>query len=277
MRLTCEKYKKNYIQEIKNLLTEDEFVRKDTLGCLEDFPECAVVVKSDHDTVAIGVYTGRTKRTSMTFTVSPGRRNEGIGSFLLSALENEMLEYGVEEIICDYKVDDSIRAFLLKRGYENWFRSNHMIYSGDKFDVSQISVSDYSDKDYDAVQKILSEAIHRMRLSVGLESVPSEPSEEEKETYQKKSEDIFVLRENEEIAAAVMVENNEIDKLAVSVNKQGMGYGKELLAYTVNRLKERGFSEISLWVVESNPAKILYEKAGFSLNRQHEFIRKKLI
>ena len=276
MILTLEKYHEKYRSLIETLLTEDEFVKNDTLNCLEEFPECAVMVRSDTDIVAIGVYTGKSEMTSMTLTVSPSRRKEGIGSFLLTALEEEMMKEGVQEIICDYKINDSVRTFLHKKGYEDWFRSNHMIYNGDDLSVGQISVSQYTDKDYEAVQKIFSEAFHRMRLSVGLESNLSKASEEEKSSYLEKSEDIFVLRANHEIVAAVMVDKNEIDKIAVAVDKQGLGYGKELLAYTVNRLKERGFTEINLWVVEGNPARILYEQSGFKLNRLHEFMRKKL-
>lgn len=277
MTFKIEKYQEKYRSEIEKMLTEDDFVKEDILLCLKDFPECAVMAVTENDLAAIGIYTGKDKMTSMTFYVSPDRRQEGIGSFILTSLEKEMQESGVAEIVCDFLLNDTINSFLDKRGYDKWFRSNHMIYTGNEFNVGQISVSNYSDGDYETVQKIFSEAFHKMRLSVGLQSTLAESSEEERSTYLKKTEDIFVLRKNEEITAAVMVENNEIDKLAVAVDKQGLGYGKELLGYTVNKLRERGFTEISLWVVEGNPAKALYEKSGFKINRLHEFMKKKLI
>lgn len=277
MTLRAEKYQEIYRSEVVDLLREDEFIKKDVMSCLEEFPECAMMVKSDKDILAIGVYTGISKRTSFTLYVNPSRRNEGIGSILLTSLENEMSEKGIEEIICDYKVIDSIRAFILKKGYQSWFLSNYMVSTESIKPSSQLDISTYKDRDYNEVQNLCSEAFHRMRLSVGLASTVDAPSEEEKSSFLKKAEDIFVLRENQEIIAASVVSSNEIDQIAVSVDKQGMGYGKALLAYTVNRLRESGFTEITLWVVEGNPAKTLYEKSGFKVHRLHEFVKKKLI
>lgn len=277
MTLEIEKYHENYRSSIEDLLREDEFVKKDIMSCLDEFPECAMMVKSGSDILAIGVYTGISKRTSFTLYVKSSRRNEGIGSFLLTSLEKEMSEKGVEEIVCDFKVSDSIRSFIIKKGYQSWFHSNYMVCTENIKPISQLDISTYKDSDYLKVQNICSEAFHRMRLSVGLTSTLDTPSEEERSSYLEKAEDIFVLRENQEIIAAAMVSRNEIDKIAVSVDKQGMGYGKSLLEYTLHKLRERGFDQITLWVVEGNPAKVLYEKSGYKIVRLHEFVKKKLI
>jgi len=277
MTLKMVKYQEIYRPVIEDLLRDDEFVKKDVLSCLDDFPECAMVVTSGNDIVSIGVYTGISKRTSFTLYVHPSRRNEGIGSFLLTSLEKEMSEKGVEEIVCDYKASDSIRAFILKKGYQSWFLSNYMFFKENIKPTSQLDISTYKDSDYAEVQKLCSEAFHRMRLSVGLTSTLDTPSEEERSSFLEKAEDIFILRENQEIIAAATVSRNEIEQIAVSVDKQGMGYGKALLEYNLHKLRDRGFDQITLWVVEGNPAKTLYEKSGFKVDRLHEFIKKKLI
>jgi GNAT superfamily N-acetyltransferase len=277
MILNAEKYQEIYKSEVGDLLREDEFVKKDVMSCLEEFPECAMMVKSDKEILAIGVYTGISKRTSFTLYVNPSRRNEGIGSILLTSLENEMSDKGIEEIICDYKVSDSIRSFMSKKGYQSWFLSNYMVCTENIKPTSQLDISPYKDSDYSEIQHISSEAFHRMRLSVGLTSTLDTPSKEERSSFLEKSEDIFVLRENQEIIAAAMVSRNEIDQIVVSVDKQGMGYGKALLEYTLHKLRDRGFDQITLWAVEGNPAKTLYEKSGFKVVRQHEFVKKKLI
>ncbi|MFH5837176.1 GNAT family N-acetyltransferase [Proteiniclasticum sp. C24MP] len=276
MTWTLEKYNKDHSPAIKNLIREDEFVRRDILGCLEEFPEYAMIVRSDGFIAAICVYTGISEKTSFTLYVHPDYRSQGIGSLLLSSLEKEMAEKGVKEIVCDYKVDDSIRGFLSRKGYEKWFRSRHMIFSGTLLSPQNPSVSAYVDSDYLHVQKIFSESFHRMRLHVGISSTLSAPSEEERSYFLKHAEDIFVLRDNSEIVAVAMVEGNEIDKIAVAVDEQGKGYGKTLLAYTVGTLLHRGFSEVTLWVVDGNPARMLYEHFGFRMHRLHEFVQKKL-
>ena len=277
MTLKLEKYHESYRSSIEDLLREDEFVKKDIMSCLDEFPECAMMVQSGSDIVAIGVYTGISKRTSFTLYVIPIRRNEGIGSFLLTSLEKEMSDNGIEDIVCDYMVSESIRSFLSKKGYQSWFLSNYMVCTENIIPTSQLDISTYQDSDYLEVQNLCSVAFHRMRLSVGLTSTLDTPSEEERSSFLEKAEDIFVLRENQEIIAAAMVSRNEIEQIAVSVDKQGMGYGKALLEYTLHKLRDRGFDQITLWVVEGNPAKTLYEKSGFKVDRLHEFIEKKLI
>ncbi len=277
MTFKLKKYNEIYKPVILDLLTDDDFVMKDVMSCIDEFPECAMMVTSDNDIVAIGVYTGVSKRTSFTLYVNPSRRNEGIGSFLLTSLEKEMSEKGVEEIVCDYEVSDSIRAFILKKGYQSWFLSNYMIFTEIVKPISQLDISTFKDSDYTEVQNLCSEAFHRMRLSVGLTSTLDTPSEEERSSFLEKAEDIFILRENQKIIAAATVSRNEIDQIAVLVDKQGMGYGKALLEYTLNKLRDRGFDQITLWVVEGNSAKKLYEKSGFKVDRLHEFIKKKLI
>lgn len=276
MNLKLEKYQTTRSSVLEDLFFEDEFVRGDILGCLSEFPECAMMVRSDIGILAIGVYTGISEKTSFTMYVHPDHRNQGVGSFLLTSLEKDMAEKGVKEIVCDYEVNDSMWGFLNKRGYEKWFRSNHMIFNGNIQTPAAPFISAYVDSDYPDVQKILSESFHEMRLHVGLTSSITAPSEEERSSFLKKADDIFILRDHCEIVAVAMVEGNEIDKIAVAVDEQGKGYGKVLLGYTADTLLHRGFNEITLWVVEGNPAKILYKHFGFKVHRLHEFVQKKL-
>ncbi|MCH5349075.1 MAG: GNAT family N-acetyltransferase [Oscillospiraceae bacterium] len=50
----------------------------------------------------------------------------------------------------------------------------------------------------------------------------------------------------------------------------GKGYGKRLLDAVVSQLKEIGFNDIFLWVLEENShARRFYEKAGFSESGRH--------
>ena len=55
-----------------------------------------------------------------------------------------------------------------------------------------------------------------------------------------------------------------------------MGYGKNMVSYSVNKLLDRGYKRVTLWVVEGNPAKLLYEKLGFTTERTHEFAIKSI-
>ena len=48
-------------------------------------------------------------------------------------------------------------------------------------------------------------------------------------------------------------------------------------SYSVNKLLDRGCQKVDLWVVEGNPAKFLYEKLGFAMERMHEFVIKSIL
>lgn len=274
MAFCMERYQEKYRSEVEALVASDSFVLKDILGCLDEFPQHGIIVKEDETLLAAGVYTGVDFKTSMTFYVHPERRNQGIGTLLLKSLEREMRQEGIKEAVCDYLVKDKERNFLHNHGYENWFHSNHMTYNGGRLPLGSFDISPYTDSNYPEVQKIFSEAFHGMRVSVGLKSELSKPSQEERESYARNAKDIQVLKIEGEIKASARIQGNEIDSIAVAVDQQGKGYGKAMLAHAVNLLLDRGNPMITLWVVDGNPARTLYEHAGFITRRHHEFVHK---
>lgn len=271
-----KQYENVYKSAISELISEDRFVREDIIRCLEQWPQYGMVVEDGSGVLAVGVFTGEDKKRGMTLYVKPSRRKEGIGTMLLKVLEDNMKSVGVEEIVCDFKVNELEKAFLYKNGYRCWFHSNFMTYTGGRLTVDNYKIVNYEDKDYGECQKIFSEAFHKMRLSVGLESTLSCPSEKQKNAYKENAEDMFVLRDNNRITAVASLEDNEIDGVAVAVDKQGMGYGKNMVSYCVNKLLDRGCKKVTLWAVEGNPAKLLYEKLGFTTERTHEFVIKSI-
>lgn len=55
----------------------------------------------------------------------------------------------------------------------------------------------------------------------------------------------------------------------------GLGYGKRLLDFVVKELKEMGYTEVFLWVLEDNyRARNFYEKYGFKLDS--DFVEAKI-
>ncbi|GKU27426.1 GNAT family N-acetyltransferase [Clostridium folliculivorans] len=274
MDIYIEQYKHEYKSAINELISDDSFVRKDIIVCLENYPQYGIIVRDGCEVLAVGVFNGIDKKSSMTLYVKPSRRKEGIGTILLKAIEENMRNSGVEEIVCDFKANESEKLFLYKNGYRKWFYSNFMVYTGEKLTVDNCQIMSYQDKDYYQCQKISSEAFHKMRLLVGLESTLSSPSEKQKSLYKENLKNIFVLKQHNEIVAVSILDDNEIDSIAVAIDKQGKGYGKKLVSYSVNKLLDRGYEKVSLWVVEGNQAKDLYEKLGFKTVRIHEFVIK---
>ncbi len=78
--------------------------------------------------------------------------------------------------------------------------------------------------------------------------------------------DIYLLVDKEEIIGSVACYGNEIDDLIVNQKFRRQGYGKQLLLWTIQRIRERSDEAITLHVaVWNQKAIMLYEKCGFEI------------
>lgn len=273
----------SHLNSILHFCNSDAFVQADMHKCLKEHPDCAWVVEKEGRLIAVAVYSGRRKKTSYTLFVDLAHRRQGVGSQLLKYLEEDMRANGVVEAVCDYKTDPVIEAFVDHYGYGRWFKSCHMTFENHRFEGLEAQLSErnltvvpYEDGLYTPVQCIFSEAFHGMRLALGLPSTLSLPSEEDRADFLENAENVFVLLDNAAPVAVLRLENHEVDAIAVDPLKQNQGYGKMLAQIAVNTLKDRGHERPTLWVVEGNPARFLYESIGFKALRIHQFDCKEL-
>ena len=88
-----------------------------------------------------------------------------------------------------------------------------------------------------------------------------------------KASNIFVLLEEHRMIGSIACYGNEIDDLIVERSHQNQGYGKQLLLWAMNHIRQRSDSEITLHVAEWNKGALrLYINAGF-LVRKRERVR----
>ena len=84
-----------------------------------------------------------------------------------------------------------------------------------------------------------------------------------------KVKDIYLLMEQGEIIGSVACYGNEIDDLIVNPKFQHRGYGKQLLLWVMQHIRERSNEPITLHVAQWNhDALMLYKKAGFEVAMQ---------
>ena len=84
-----------------------------------------------------------------------------------------------------------------------------------------------------------------------------------------KVKDIYLLTEQGEIIGSVACYDNEIDDLIVNPKFQHRGYGKQLLLWAMQHIRERSNELITLHVAEWNhDALMLYKKVGFEVAMQ---------
>ena len=78
--------------------------------------------------------------------------------------------------------------------------------------------------------------------------------------------DVFVLIENNELVGSVGCYGNEVDDLFVCSPYLKKGYGRKLLVWAMNHIRQQGYHEIVLHVAEWNAAAVkLYTDEGFEI------------
>ena len=76
--------------------------------------------------------------------------------------------------------------------------------------------------------------------------------------------DVYVLIENNNLIGSVGCYRNEVDDLFVNPSYMKNGYGRKLLVWAMNHIKEQGHKKIVLHVAEWNEAAIkMYLNEGF--------------
>ena len=113
-------------------------------------------------------------------------------------------------------------------------------------------------KDY---MESYNEAFYPMRKALDIE--PYNWYSEEASVLEKAADTYMLVRAGE-LIGAVSCYGNEIDDLFVKSSEQGKGYGRELLLWGINHIRERNSEPITLHVAEWNQGALrLYRNTGF--------------
>ncbi len=136
-----------------------------------------------------------------------------------------------------------------------------MKYEKDPIEKSDIKCIPFSQKYFQEYMKIYNACFYEMRKSLDIEPYNFLSGYIQ---IGEKSKDIFLLVSEEEIIGSVACYGNEIDDLIVNRKFQHKGYGKQLLLWGMNYIRQCSNEPISLHVAKWNEkAVMLYEKVGF--------------
>lgn len=136
-----------------------------------------------------------------------------------------------------------------------------MKYEKDPIEKSDIKCIPFSQKYFQQYMKIYNACFYEMRKSLDIKPYHFLSNYEQ---IREKSKDIFLLISETEIIGSVTCYGSEIDDLIVNRKFQHKGYGKQLLLWGMNYIRQSSNEPISLHVAKWNEkAVILYEKVGF--------------
>ncbi len=121
---------------------------------------------------------------------------------------------------------------------------------------------------FEEYKNIYNECFYEMRKALGIE--PYNWYSEYNQMADK-AENIFVFLKDNQIIGSVACYGNEIDDLIVKKSCQKRGYGKQLLLWAMDHIRQNNNSEITLHVAEWNKSTLrLYEKVGFSVGKREK-------
>lgn len=116
---------------------------------------------------------------------------------------------------------------------------------------------------FDEYKKIYNECFYNMRKSLDIKPYNYLSDFDQ---IADKMKDIYLLMENEEIIGSVACYGNEIDDLIVNARFQNQSYGRQLLLWGMQYIRNENSEPIILHVAEWNKKAIrLYKKIGFEI------------
>ena len=206
------------------------------------------------------------KRAYLYVFINPVYRSKGIGSKAIALCEHKLLSSGTEEVMATYNCADVMaKTFALRNGFTRKFSSTFMRYTGEAFDLPELSIRKYCDADYESAHELYAVAFHEMRMRVGdfPDSVVQKPSEEMRELWAKSANERLVYTVDGEIVGYAHFEGNEIASISIKSKYQGQGLGRNFVKYVCNAILSDGYSSVDLYCVVGNRARQLYDQLDF--------------
>ena len=138
-----------------------------------------------------------------------------------------------------------------------------MKYVNDSVEKSGIIWIPFREEFFQEYMGIYNECFYEMRKALDIQ--PYNFLNEYNQIVEK-VKDIYLLINQGEIIGSIACYGNEIDDLVVNKKFQHKGYGKQLLLWGMQHIREKSNEPITLHVAEwNNEALKLYKKVGFDI------------
>jgi len=141
-----------------------------------------------------------------------------------------------------------------------------MYFDKEMYEKSNIRCMPFKEEYFAEYMCVYNECFYEMRKSLDIEPYNWYS---EYEQIVDKADNIFVYVEDNQIIGSVACYGNEIDDLIVKKTYQKKGYGRQLLLWAMNHIRQHNNSVITLHVAEWNQGALdLYKKVGFVIRKK---------
>lgn len=205
-----------------------------------------------------------TKTLEVVIYVLPKERRKGIGTGIYNELEKEIRRYNPNLLRTTFRDDDEgVKEFYRKIGFKRWYASSEMHYRGGKQSV-ELKVTTLKQEHIKEYGEIGAKCFYKIHKDNDIHPYDSQLTDEYCNYIMSIKDDIHVCLDGEKIVATVYVNKGEIDKLKVSPAYQGLGYGKKITKFAINKALDNGVDKVTLCVMKGNTeAENLYKSLGF--------------
>ena len=132
---------------------------------------------------------------------------------------------------------------------------------------SSLPLIPFEEKHYNQYANLMDECFYEMRKALNIR--PYEKHSYSLDEPAELKENTFLLLDDDEIIGAVTCAETDIKNVAVSPRHQRKGYGRKLIKFAINHMKNRGDAAIKLTVTKWNKNAIaLYESLGFVITTE---------
>lgn len=223
-----------------------------------------------------------TKFWNIDIYVNPRDRKKGIGTKLYEKASKFLREEMVNTLSTKY-VEDKSKAyeFYKKLDFKRWFSYYEMVHQGDSIVDSKLTFINYEDKYYNKYVELIAEGFYSLRVTNDIQPyICYTPSEEDRKNIIGDKDNIFISIDSEdEIIASVFIKDGYIDELVVNKKYRGVGLGKEVTRFAIQKCISLGVDNISLDVITTNETAIaIYKELGFNIvqkiNIARQFLEK---
>ena len=215
-------------------------------------------------------------------------RNKGYGKEMIAFIRDLYTDKNVYLWV----LEENIRArfFYEKNGFKNtgikrniWRGKDYvqiryellpevwayeMYYDKQDSEEPTICCVPFVEEYFEEYKSVYNECFYEMRKTLDIEPYNWYSTYSQMEG---KVENIFLLLENRQIVGSVACYGNEIDDLIVKKSCQKKGYGKQLLLWAINHIRQYSGEEITLHVAEWNKSALkLYQDAGFLIGKKEK-------
>ena len=144
------------------------------------------------------------------------------------------------------------------------FYAYEMTLGADALPRPSIACSPLTESLFPIYKRVYNDCFRPMRQALALEPVDYFQSFDQ---IARDAKDIFLLTEGDALIGSVSCFGNELDGLIVAETFRGRGYGRQLLLWGVEHIRQRSGDPVTLHVAAWNrKAMRLYRSAGFRVS-----------